>query len=114
MVSVRLLPLPLKNRFVLAIRVVLVEVAVSARLKAGVSASPMVNGTVRGVSSSVAWALRLEIVGEVFIPVTVTVNRCVVWWFCGWPSSTVTVMVAVPVALLAGRRSRAPTGLGFV
>jgi len=52
-VTVRLLPLPSINMLVLATSAVFVELAVTSRRKAGVSASPIVKGIVIGVSSFV-------------------------------------------------------------
>src|SRR5262245_35756433 len=90
------------------------EVATTSRLSAAVSASRTTK------FSGVAMPLmgmersgRSVMVGGLFWPLTVTVNTRTMVLLTLWPSSTVTVMVAVPLALAAGLTLRLPVLLGL-
>src|SRR5713101_9434384 len=103
MITVRLGPLPPRAMPAAATSPVLEEVALSARLVAAVSASPMVKGMAAvGVFSLVVWSAMAEIVGRSFTGATVTVKLWLTVLFTLWPSFTVTVIVALPFAFVAG------------
>src|SRR6266545_1095753 len=55
-----------------------------------------------------------EIEGASFVPVMVTVKLRLIVWLSDCPSSAVTVRIAVPTALAAGRKLRTPVGLELV
>src|ERR1051325_3248141 len=99
-VTVRLAPAPLKRMFVLGRRVVLLEVPLKARLRVAVSTSPMVNGTVIGVSSFVCWFRMSEMVGRSLTGLTVRTNELLEVVPAG--SWTVMMTVAVPFWFAAG------------
>src|SRR5437588_166769 len=100
-VTVRLEPLPPKTMLLTGTSVGLDDVALSTRLLAAVSASPMVklSGPV-DVSSAVVWSAMFDIVGGELLA-GVTVSRKVSL-AVDEPSFTVTVIVAEPNWLLTG------------
>ena len=87
MITVRLGPLPPRAMPAVATSPVLEEVALSARLVAAVSASPMVKGIAAvGVFSLVVWSAMAEMIGRSFTGVTVTVKLRLTVLFALWPS----------------------------
>ena len=64
--------------------------------------------------SSMVMLLRESRVGVSLAALTVTVKARVMVLFCGWPSLTVTVMVAAPNALVRGVKTSVPVALGLV
>src|SRR6266849_577455 len=109
MLTVRLGPLPPRAMPAVATRPVLEELALSARVVVAVSTSPIVKGiAVVGVFSLVVWSAMADIVGRSFTGVTVTVKLWLTVLFALWPSFTVTVIVALPFAFIAGVKVNAP------
>ena len=113
MVTVRLLPLPPNLRLEEGKRLVSEEVMARARRSTGVVSSPTVNAMVRETSSSVDWSAMGEITGGPLIPLTVTVKLRLAVWLAVWPSSTVTMIVAVPLALGSDARLSVPVVCGL-
>src|SRR6185503_25787 len=101
-VTVRLAPAPLKKMLFVGNTAGFVEVADKLRLSAAVSTSPMVNGTVSTVSSSIGWFAMLEIVGRSLVGVIVMVNVRLNRLLGGGPSLSVTETRALPLPLSAG------------
>ena len=94
-------PDPPKTMLALGTREVFDEDPETAKLPAGVSLSPIVNGIAGvGVSSLVLVSVISDIVGRSLTPVTVRSNESLT--DPPFPSVTVTVMVAVPIWLEAG------------
>ena len=111
-VTVRLEPLPPKAIFAFGTSAVLEELALTVRLAADVSVSPIVKaiGPV-AVSSLVERSAMSETVGAAL---TVTVKVRGKRLFAGWPSLTVTVMVAAPLMPGTGVKSSEPLAAGLV
>src|SRR6266550_1598229 len=94
MVTVRFDPLPPKRIFASGTKPGLDERPLTSKLPAGVSTSPMENGMAAvGVSSSVDWLERLEMVGGSFTGLTVRTNDPL----ADAPSGSATVMMIVVV-----------------
>src|SRR5262245_37904617 len=100
--------------FVFATKAVLLEVPSSVRLRGAMSVSPMVKGTVMGVSSLVVRLVMDEMEGPSFTGLTVTVKLREEEGLINCPSFTVTTIVATPVALAVGVKVSTATVLGFV
>ena len=95
MVTVLLAPLPPKEIPAGGTRVVLLELPVTVRLPAAVSASPMVKAmALVGVSCAVDWSVMADMVGAVFAATTTRSKSVLVDVV---PSLTVMVMVVVPL-----------------
>src|SRR5229473_3173702 len=114
MVAMRIVPLPSNKTLAFGTKVVLVELAVTVNRNGGVSTSATMNGMVTGVSSLVVWLATAEIVGGASTALTVTVKLRVTTLFERPPSFTVTVIVAVPVALVTGLNVNVPVPFGLV
>src|SRR5688572_19317548 len=97
-VTPRLLPLPPNEMRLRGARLVLDEATLKASAPAGVESSPIVKGATAGVSSLTDRSLISEMPGASFDPNTVTVKVRLTLRFVLWPSSTVTVRLAVPAA----------------
>ena len=99
-VTVRFAPLPPKTMLPVGTSKGFAAEPLRDKFAAGVFASPTVKGFAAvGVPSDVLWLARVEIVGAVLVPVTVSTNVSVTLF---GPSFTVTVMVLVPLMLAAG------------
>ena len=108
-VTDRFAPDPPSTMFALGRRVGLEDVAARVKPAAAVSMSPMTNGMAAvEVFSLIVWFAISEMIGRSFAPATLTekVRVTVLFWL--WPSLTVTVIVAVPVALVVGRSVNVP------
>ena len=98
--TVRLEPLPPKTKLLAGTSVGFAAKPLTDKFPAGVFASPTVNAFAAvGVASDVLWLARVEIVGAVLVPVTVSTKVSVTSF---GPSFTVTVMMLVPFRLGAG------------
>ncbi len=114
MVTMRFVPLPSNKTLAFGTNVVLVELAVTVNRNGGVSTSATMNGMVMGVSSLVLWLATEEIVGGTSTALTVTLKLRVATLLERPPSFTVTVIVAVPVALVTGLNVNVPVPFGLV
>src|SRR5438445_4899979 len=112
MVTVRLALFPLKTIFAFETRLGFEEVPFTTRLAAGVSGSPTVN-TIgpAAVFSLITCVATGETVG---FPLTATVKVWLTVLLFVWPSLTVTVMFADPLALATGVNVSSPVALGLV
>src|SRR5262245_33805118 len=114
-VTVRLAPEPPKTMLALGTRVGLDELPARVRLAAAVSVSPMVKGRAGLAGRSwMGWSAMEVMVGRSLTLVTVTVKEREKVLLAAAPSLTVMVMVAEPLALVAGLKLMAPVGLGLV
>ena len=94
-VTVRLDPEPPSVMPAAVTKPVFEELRLSVSPETGVSGSLIVNGMGPNTAFSfITWLERADTKGA---PLTVTVNWRVTMLFCGWPSFTVTVMIAVPL-----------------
>src|ERR1051325_5174736 len=114
MLRVRLAPLPPKLKLLADTRLVFEELAVMTRFSADVSKSDTVTliGPV-AVSSLMVRGGRLEIPGRSFTGLTLTVTVRLVVVVGGSPSSTVTVIIAVPSALFTVVKLKLPLAAGL-
>ncbi len=112
MVTVRFALFPPKTILAFGMRLGLEEVPFTIRLAAGVSGSPTVNAIgPEAVFSFITCVATGETVG---FPLTATVNVWVTVLLFVWPSLTVTMMVAVPLALATGVNVSSPVAPGLV
>src|SRR5258705_3458032 len=113
---VRLLADPPNTTFVPGMRVGFDEVADSVNKVAGVPESAIVNGIATGTASSRTVRLvNPVIVGSALaVARTLTTKVRVNVLLVVWPSSTVTVIIEVPVVLLGGRNVSVPVVFGLV
>ena len=110
----RLEPVPFSVMFATGTRFVLEEAALNCRLVAVVSTSPTTNDCGdAAVSSSTVTLVSVEIAGASFSGVTVTVNVRTSIRLVAPPSSTVTVTVTTPEALVAGVNCSEPLAAGL-
>ena len=113
-VTVRFAPEPPNTMLLFGTRPVSEDVPIRVRLAAAVSWSAMVKA-MAGVAalSAIVRSTMSERAGKSLTGPTTTLKVRATVLFCDCPSLTVTVIVAVPVELVAGRREREPVELGL-
>ena len=113
MLVTRLEPVPLITISLVQTREGFEEVTVTRRFSAGVSASPMMKGTLPTTPFiGIERSGKSVIVGAVLAPLTVTVNERTITLFLDSPSSKTTVMVVVPNTSWAGVSVKLPEVFG--
>ena len=113
MLVTRLEPVPLMTISLVQTSDGFEEVTATRRFAAGVSASPMVKLTLPTTPfMGIVRSRKSVMVGAAFAPMTVTVNERTTRLFLLSPSSTRTVMVAVPMVFGVGVRERLPEEFG--
>src|SRR5262245_44634355 len=111
--TVRLALAPPKEIFPLGTNAGFEDDAVSVRLPTGVEESPMVKFATMVVFIGMVRGLMVVMVGAPLAGVTVTTKVRVIVLFTAWPSLTVTVIVAEPLALGTGVNEIDPVELGL-
>jgi hypothetical protein len=109
-----LAPLPPKTMLPCGIRVASDEVAERIRPVTDESTSRTVKGMAwEGVLAAVCWLAMTEMVGASLTAATETLKDRVVTLLLAWPSLTVTVMVALPLASASGVNLSVAVALGL-
>src|SRR5688572_1585346 len=107
---VRALPVPRKTMLEVRTRLGFEETVDNSRASAGVSSSPIVMLICADMSSAMIWSAIEEMNGGSLTPPIITRNVRVTMLLEAPPSSTVTVIVTLPVTFETVRKLNEPEG----